>query len=275
VPLFKTNRPDGNEVVCAALDGQLYFWDVESAALKGAIDGNRDIRGGRGVNDRFGSKSDLRSQHFTSVTYTADGECVLAGGRSRWVCLYHVSRRILLRKFEVSNNRSLDGVLDFQNSSLMTEAGPMGAIEDAADSDDEAELRLKDRAMPGATRSHTGERTTRPEVRTKSVKFSPTGLQWAAATTEGLLLFARDTETTFDPVELQLDITPANVLKCCEEEQFSKALTMSLCLNEEDLVGTVLDQVPLARCVNLCVNPAAAASFMWALPQACRKRLAN
>jgi hypothetical protein len=36
----------------------------------------------------------------------------LAGGNSKYVCIYEVSQRILLKKFQISYNRSLDGVLD-------------------------------------------------------------------------------------------------------------------------------------------------------------------
>ena len=31
---------------------------------------------------------------FTSLCYTADGKCVLAGGRSKFVCIYHVQQQV-------------------------------------------------------------------------------------------------------------------------------------------------------------------------------------
>ena len=52
------------------------------------------------------------SRYFTSVCYSADGSCVLAGGNSKYVCIYEISQQILLKKFQVTFNRSLDGVLD-------------------------------------------------------------------------------------------------------------------------------------------------------------------
>ena len=52
------------------------------------------------------------SRYFTSVCFSADGACVLAGGNSKFVCIYEVSHQILLKKFQVSHNRTLDGVLD-------------------------------------------------------------------------------------------------------------------------------------------------------------------
>ena len=49
---------------------------------------------------------------FTSVCYTADGACILAGGKSKYVCLYHAGERLMLRKWQLSHNRSMDGEED-------------------------------------------------------------------------------------------------------------------------------------------------------------------
>lgn len=38
----------------------------------------------------------------------------------RYVCLYDVQERVMLRRFQVSHNRSLDGVLDMLSSRNMT-----------------------------------------------------------------------------------------------------------------------------------------------------------
>ena len=48
----------------------------------------------------------------------------------------------------------------------------------------------------------------RPQVRSRAVALSPTGQSWAAATTEGLLLYSLDQGATFDPTNLTEDITP-------------------------------------------------------------------
>ena len=105
-------RPDGKEVCSGTMGGTLSFWDVESGKLKYEIDGRYDITGGRKMNDRMAADNNGASKYFTSVCYSADGLCVLAGGNSKYVCIYEVSQQILLRKFQVTYNRSLDGVLD-------------------------------------------------------------------------------------------------------------------------------------------------------------------
>lgn len=54
---------------------------------------------------------------FTSLCYTADGSCILAGGQSKNVCIYNVAEGLLLKKFEITQNRSLDAV-DVRHSNL-------------------------------------------------------------------------------------------------------------------------------------------------------------
>ena len=105
-------RPDGKHICSGTIGGVLSIWDVESGKLVHEIDGRKDVRGGRKQNDRMTAANNASSRYFTSVCYSADGTCVLAGGNSKFVCIYEVSQQILLRKYQVSHNRSLDGILD-------------------------------------------------------------------------------------------------------------------------------------------------------------------
>ena len=52
----------------------------------------------------------LHFSYFTCLCYTADGQGILAGGRSKFVCLYNVSQQVLLKKFQISRNLSFDGM---------------------------------------------------------------------------------------------------------------------------------------------------------------------
>lgn len=47
---------------------------------------------------------------FTSLCYSADGESMLAGGHSKFVCIYNIKEQILMKKFEISCNLSLDAM---------------------------------------------------------------------------------------------------------------------------------------------------------------------
>eukprot|EP00536_Pseudo-nitzschia_multiseries_P010973 jgi/Psemu1/204669/e_gw1.354.56.1 len=235
-------RPDGKEIVSGTIRGLLSFWDVESGKLKYELDGRRDIAGGRKQNDRIASDNNAASRYFTSVCYSADGTCVLAGGNSKYVCIYECSQQILLKKFQVTFNRNLDGVLDELSSKNMTDFGPVD--EHAGDSEDETTYNAL--RLPGAKRGDDGSRSSKVEVLTRQVSFSSTGREWAAVSGEGLHVYSLDEDMLFDPISLTEAITPAAVETKLEQKSYSMALRMALHLNEETLIKQVLEEIPYA-----------------------------
>ncbi|KAL2375112.1 hypothetical protein RJZ57_000387 [Blastomyces gilchristii] len=259
-------RPDGKQIAASTLDGQLTFWSVEDAVQLGGIDGRRDVSGGRKISDRRTAANAAGTKSYNTITYSADGSCLLAAGNSKYICLYDVSTGSLCKKFTVSINTSLDGTQEFLNSRNMTEAGPRGLIDEAGEASD-LEDRI-DKRLPGARRGgDAGARTTRPEVRVTSVAFSPTGQSFCASSTEGLLVYSLDTSFVFDPFDLDLSITPDSILDTLAEAKatsttttssapasstsspdtqasFLKPLIMAFRLNEAPLIRKVYESIP-------------------------------
>jgi periodic tryptophan protein 2 len=144
------------------------------------------------------------------------------------VCIYEVSQQMLLKRFQVSHNNSLDGIKHILNSTRMTEAGPIDDFNLAMDSDDELQAGTTDR-MPGAKgNADPGARQKRREIMTTCVRFSPTGRAWAAAGTEGLLVFSLDEALVFDPLDIDVDVTPLAVKTALQETRYAQALLMAL-----------------------------------------------
>ncbi|WRT69994.1 uncharacterized protein IL334_006987 [Kwoniella shivajii] len=235
-------RPDGKEVCASTLDGQLTFIDVAEGEIKSVIEGRRDISGGRKVDDRLTAANNAASKYFNSVTYTADGGCVLAGGSSKYVVIYDRQEGVMIKKFQISENLSLDGTLEMLDSRKMTAAGPIDSIDETGDNSD-LEERL-DKTLPGATKGDLSKRRYRREAKTNSVKFSSTGRSWAAASTEGLLIYTVDETTSFDPFDLSLDLTPENIIKTLEQGDHLIALIMALRLSEKPLIQRVYENIP-------------------------------
>ncbi|POY71835.1 hypothetical protein BMF94_5196 [Rhodotorula taiwanensis] len=236
-------RPDGKEVAVSTLDGQISLWNVVDGVQRTLIEGRKDISGGRKVDDRVTAANNSSGKAFNSLSYTADGSCLLAGGNSKHVCLYDARDGVLLRRFQISQNLSLDGTQEFLDSRNLTESGPRELIDDRGELSD-LEDRV-DKSLPGARGGDLSRRKYRPEARTKSVRFSPTGRSWAAASTEGLLIYSLDDSITFDPFELDVDITPATILETLNEERhYLKAFVMALRLNERPLIQTVYESIP-------------------------------
>ncbi|KAK2763079.1 hypothetical protein FQN54_009712 [Arachnomyces sp. PD_36] len=254
-------RPDGKQIAASTLDGQLTFWSVSDAVQEAGIDGRRDVSGGRKVSDRRTAANVAGTKSFNTITYSADGSCLLAGGNSKYICLYDVGTGSLIKKYTVSVNTSIEGTQEFLNSRDMTEAGPRGLIDDTGEASD-LEDRI-DRTMPGVRRGDAAARTTRPEVRVTAVAFAPTGRSFCACSTEGLLIYSLDTTLVFDPFDLDISITPASILATLEASKststtttsstneeptdnpsFLKALIMSFRLNEASLIRTVYESIP-------------------------------
>jgi periodic tryptophan protein 2 len=237
-------RPDSKQLAVSTLDGQLTFWSVSEAQQQSGVDGRRDVSGGRKITDRRTAANAAGTKSFSTITYSADGTCVLAAGNSKYICLYSVSSLVLLKKFTVSINLSLSGTQEFLNSKFMTEAGPAGLIDDQGEASD-LEDRI-DRSLPGSKRGgDPSARKRMPEVRVTGVAFSPAGRSFCAASTEGLLIYSLDTMPLFDPIDLDLAVTPASTLHVLRKEQdYVKALVMAFRLNEAPLIRTVFEGVP-------------------------------
>jgi periodic tryptophan protein 2 len=89
----------------------------------------------------------------------------------------------------------------------MTSAGPLDLIDDD-DSDEEDGTDRQSQKRLGFGLPGTGSNKARPVVRTKSLQLCPTGRSFAAATTEGLLLYSMDDNLVFDPADFDIDVTP-------------------------------------------------------------------
>lgn len=237
-------RPDSKQVAVSTLDGQLTFWSASEATQQGGVDARRDVSGGRKLTDRRTAANVAGTKSFTTVRYSADGSCILAGGNSKYICVYDVQSGVLVKKFTVSVNLSLDGTQEFLNSRLLTEAGPRGLVDEQGEASD-LEDRI-DRTLPGANRGDLSTRRTRPEVRVPAAAFSPTGRAFCAASTEGLLIYSLDNTLQFDPFDLDVTVTPATTLATLASRDFLKALVMAFRLNERSLIRRVYNGIPVA-----------------------------
>ncbi|KAI1313144.1 periodic tryptophan protein 2 [Xylaria venustula] len=236
-------RPDSEQLAVSTLDGQITFWSVSEAEQVSGLDGRRDVSGGRKVTDRRTAANVSGTKSFGTIKYSTDGSCLLAGGSSKYICLYSVSTMVLLKKFTVSVNLSLSGTQEFLNSKLLTEAGPEGLLDDEGDSDRDGR---PDNSLPGSKRGgDPSARKALPEVKVTGVAFSPAGTAFCAASTEGLLIYSIDNELQFDPFDLNMEITPASTLAALENEKdYLRALVMAFRLNEAGLIKRIFQAIP-------------------------------
>ncbi|KAJ9617099.1 U3 snoRNP protein [Cladophialophora chaetospira] len=241
-------RPDSAQLAASTLDGSVTFWNLNTSIQESGVDGRRDVSGGRTLTSRRTAASTPGTKAFNSITYSADGSCLLAAGRSKYICLYSVSTLTLIKKFTISINLSLDGTQEFLNSAaIMSNGLPRDMLDTEGEASD-LEDRI-DRSLPGVKRGRDATaRTLRPEVRVTDVEFAPTGRSFCAASTEGLLIYSLDDvgADDFDPFDLDIDVTPQNIraILAQAEPEYLKALVMSFRLNDKTLLRQSYESVP-------------------------------
>lgn len=247
-------RPDCKELAVSTLDGHISIYDIEDAKQLHLLDGRKDIINGRYLEDRFVSKNSNRGKYFSTIAYSFDGLTLLAAGNNNSICMYDIDSEVLLKRFIVSENMSIDGTLQFLNSRKITDSGINSDLIDRNGENSDLEDRL-DNTLPGALRGgDPSERRTRPEIKVTSIQFSPTTSSFAAATTEGLLIYSVNQDLVFDPFDLDIDVTPESVLETLKEKDYLIALVMALRLNEGYLIHQILESVPLADIKLVCLD---------------------
>lgn len=239
--VYVSFHPNGEEVAAATINGNITVFNVRTSQQVSQIEGRKDLGSSVSETDIVTAKTNQQGRFFTTMTYSADGECILAAGKSKNICIYHVKEGILLKKFEITQNRSLDGLNDFINRRNLTEFGNMALIESRPD------LEGGDQAiqLPGVMKGDMSSRNLKPEVNVLSVRFSPSGMSFAAACTEGLMIYSLDKGIVFDPYQLSVEVTPKAVRELLEEKEYSGALLMALKLNEFPLINECIESVPL------------------------------
>lgn len=160
-------RPDGREVCTTCTNGVIYVWDVEEGVQLSSIEGRRDIDGGRKKDDLTTAQTSARSKYFTSVTYSADGSCILVGSKSKTVCIYSVASGTLIKKFELSHNRSLEGIAREIRSDMLVDGVTVPGIGFGDEGADEVIDENEDRdLLPGAGKGSLsdGSKNSAPEI---------------------------------------------------------------------------------------------------------------
>ncbi|XP_072941453.1 periodic tryptophan protein 2 homolog [Epargyreus clarus] len=235
-------RPDGEEVAVSSLDGNITFFNATTCDQTGSIEGRNDLGSARADTDLVTAEKLLKTKAFTTICYSADGNCILGGGNSKHICLYSIKESVLIKKFVITQNRSLDAVNDFINRRLLTEFGNIALVEERT----ELEGGNVNVRLPGVQAGDMADRQVKPEVRVHCVRFSPTGESFAVAATEGLLIYSQNAglDGTFRPYRLETGSTPLAVRKLLKERSWGPALICALQLNEHTVIQECVEAVP-------------------------------
>ncbi|VDO26263.1 unnamed protein product [Haemonchus placei] len=239
--------PCGLMIAVLTVDSNITFYGKDMTFI-GSIDARLDLDPSRGQTDLITRQNAAQSKSFTSMQFSPDSALLLLGGDSNNFCLYSVVDRMLVKKFQITENRSFDGVVLDVNRRNYTEFGNM-ALYDSSDSETEPDGKRAIR-LPGSKHFDLGERSARPQIAVYAVTFCPTGRQFAVCSTEGVGVYSLDTVGLFDPFQLDSQTTPAMIKNALSLSDYSTALMASLRLNDTSLIqrsmeSTSLEQIEL------------------------------
>lgn len=229
-------RPDGNQFAASLSNGQIVFFNPHTSDQIGApIEGIGDL----GTTQLITDASRDSKKFFLTLHYSADGSYLIAGGKSNFICIYHAQEKMLIKKIAVTFNMSMDGIFDYISNRRRQEFGyNLELLEQRTE-----ERTLKPIQLPGVRKGDLGDRQAKPVIAVYQIVFSPTMRSFAAATTEGVLIYSLDVTRHFDPYRLAIDVDPVSVRNASRNKDFGSALVQSIQLNDKILFMEVLEQI--------------------------------
>eukprot|EP00768_Dysnectes_brevis_P004911 gnl/Dysnectes_brevis/3558_a4521_694.p1 GENE.gnl/Dysnectes_brevis/3558_a4521_694~~gnl/Dysnectes_brevis/3558_a4521_694.p1 ORF type:complete len:1015 (+),score=364.49 gnl/Dysnectes_brevis/3558_a4521_694:37-3081(+) len=244
--------PSGKHLVLSLASGQLSTWDVENGKQVHITDIGRDIAGGRYLGDIRDRLTSAKGKCASRIAFSGDGRYLLAGGKSKWVCMYLAEDMRLVHKYQISHNTGISGVLDKLDSRKLLDSGITREEVGGDDDSDAEEERLKKQTArkDRESRKEIDAKTMLRkdiEIQTFAMAFARDNGQFAIATPEGCLIW-NQRSNAFDPIDLEPSVTPERVAQLVAKgtpNGFALAIGMSIRISDDSLVQSALEKVPL------------------------------
>jgi len=239
--------PNDKEVAVSTLNGELYTWDIETASIKNILDVSRDIWGGRLNDEKVSAKNATRNKYLNTIHYNLPGNLLICGGNSQYVLIYDMQYQILVKKFVLTHNRSLNGLLYKLNSKYDNKT-ILQIENNGLDSEDELEFNNKQKnILPGNKSSLI------PEVKINSIQFSNTNRSFAVGTTEGIYIYSLDKSLSFSKLSIGIEVTLKDAIDAFSDGNYNKGIIYSIYLKKIDILDKYFDSIPISK-VQLIVD---------------------
>ena len=234
--------PNDKEVAVSTLNGELYTWDIETGAIKNILDVSRDIWGGRLNDEKISAKNATRNKYLNSINYNLPGNLLICGGNSQYALIYDMQYQILVKKFVLTHNRSLNGLLYKLNSKYDNNKNLLQSENNGFDSEDELEFRNRQKnILPGEKSALV------PEVKINSIQFSNTNRSFAVGTTDGIYIFSLDKSLSFNKLSIGLEVTLKDVVDAFNEGNYIKGIIYSIYLKKIEILEKYFDSIPISN----------------------------
>lgn len=211
--------PDGKILAIANSNGRIIFYATADESYLGDMNIVDDARGGKLIDGQRSAKN--TRWFFDSLDFSPDGSFIVCGGRTKFICVYSVANKVLMRRFAHTRNTEFSGV-----------EGYIQKFHGSGKADDIVRAQFAEKLVITAA--------------SNGVKFCPTGRGLAAATPEGLLVYISADQVITDPIELEVDVTPESIKKAIQNGEYVLAVTLGVRLGhtERAILRDALMSVP-------------------------------
>ncbi|TNN21173.1 Periodic tryptophan protein 2 isoform 2 [Schistosoma japonicum] len=222
-------RGDGKQLAISLLNWNIVFYDPNEGVEMGTIDGHRDLGISQtSADDLVTPRRAAEAKKFQTVAYSVDGEHLIAGGDSKYVCLYSVPDKLLMKQFEVTCNLSLGGVQELHDRRNYLSRFSIEA--------------LPDRDAFAAT--------TTEGVLIYCLPSAGTG--YGIGSTFGVSSCS-DSGWLFDTLGIDEETTPSNARDALIQGRQAEALDMAIRLQLHELVEEIIESIPVDQIAKLWI----------------------
>lgn len=214
------------------------------------MDCKRDIWGGRKLEDKVTFRKN--NKYFNSIAYNLSGNIIIAGGNSPYICLYDLNFQLMVKRFKITSNRSLDGMLQYLNSKSMKNDENDYYDYDSNDSD------LEDINNKEYSLKQKKSNKIKVPIKITKVLFNMNNRGFYVACSEGIFCFTLDTlesSSILMSQELSLDsnISISSIYEAYTKNEFSIAITYCIHLKKYDILDKILVNIDV-NLINLIVT---------------------
>ncbi|KAB7507004.1 Periodic tryptophan protein 2-like protein [Armadillidium nasatum] len=95
LPLFSDGtcvafKPDGEQFAVATMNGHITMFNADTLRQEYCIEGKNDLGAWQEDTDKVHANVNLKANYFSTISYSPNGEYIIGGGKSKYVCIYSV-----------------------------------------------------------------------------------------------------------------------------------------------------------------------------------------
>ena len=170
---------------------------------------------------------------------------MIAGGNSKYFCVYDIRHRIMIKRITLTNNRTLDGTQVLLNSRAVKDGVDTTLLDSASEPSDYDDR--KDDSLPGVQAGKFKKNKHLFKVQAREITLSSTGKHCAVATTEGFSVYYIGDFLSVAEGKFSVSYSKNELLQMAHQSDFLGLVVAGLHLKDKKLLKLAFCKVILAH----------------------------